>query len=105
MRLTPAGGIPIECTVCLHPRHRSHPASPQPRTSSEWPYEVKLDGFRGMLCIEDGKAFFRSKTKSVMRRFQDLADALVKVLDVESAVFEGVVAKQVAAPMPQARRG
>ena len=57
----------------------------------EWRYELKLDGFRGTLYIDDGKAFFRSKTKRVMRRFQDLADGLAKVLNVRSAVFDGEI--------------
>jgi hypothetical protein len=46
---------------------------------------------RGALYIDHGKAFFRSKTKRVMRRFQNLADGLAKVLNVRSAVFDGEI--------------
>jgi bifunctional non-homologous end joining protein LigD len=57
----------------------------------EWRFEVKLDGFRGTLYIEDRKAAFRSKTRRVMRRFQDLADRLAKVLDVRSVILDGEI--------------
>ncbi len=50
---------------------------------------MKFDGFRGTLYIEEGRAFFRSKAMRVMTRFQQLADALARTLDVQDAIFPG----------------
>lgn len=57
----------------------------------EWRYELKFDGFRGTLYVEAGKAFFRSKTKRVMRGFQSLADDLASNLPVRSAILDGEI--------------
>lgn len=57
----------------------------------EWTYELKLDGFRGMLYVDRGQGRFRSKRKLVLNRFRDLANSLATVLDVENAVFDGEV--------------
>lgn len=57
----------------------------------DWLYELKLDGFRGMLYIEEGRGSFRSKTKNRMRRFQDLADALARTLRVDDAILDGEI--------------
>ena len=57
----------------------------------EWVYEVKLDGFRGMLEIDDGKARFTSKTSKPMRRFDDLAASLARALDVRDAILDGEI--------------
>jgi bifunctional non-homologous end joining protein LigD len=56
-----------------------------------WIYELKLDGFRGVLSIENGRGFFTSKTSKNMKRFQDLADALARVLPVKSAILDGEI--------------
>jgi bifunctional non-homologous end joining protein LigD len=60
-------------------------------TGKDWLYELKLDGFRGMLYLEDGRGFFRSKTKNRMRRFQDLADALARTMRVRDAILDGEI--------------
>ncbi len=57
----------------------------------EWRHELKLDGFRGTLYVENGGAVFRSKTKRVMRRFQDLANSLARTLPVRSAILDGEI--------------
>lgn len=57
----------------------------------EWIYELKLDGFRGLLTIEPGRAHFTSKTSKPMPRFQELADALARALDVQSAILDGEI--------------
>lgn len=57
----------------------------------EWRYELKLDGFRGMLYIEGGRGEFRSKTKRSMAAFRKLADGIARALDVESAIFDGEI--------------
>ncbi len=55
----------------------------------EWRYELKLDGFRGMLYVENGRGMFRSKSNRVMRRFADLAQRVAKSLDVKNAILDG----------------
>ena len=57
----------------------------------EWRYEVKLDGFRGVLYIESGRGQFRSKASRGMPRFQGLADAIAKALPMKSAIFDGEI--------------
>lgn len=57
----------------------------------EWWYELKLDGFRGVLHIDGGRAEFRSKTSRGMPRFQSLADGIAKALPLRSAVFDGEI--------------
>lgn len=55
----------------------------------EWIYELKLDGFRGLLEIEHGAARFTSKTSRHMRRFDPLAISLARSLGVKSAILDG----------------
>ena len=57
----------------------------------EWLYEVKLDGFRGMLYVEQGRGRFLSKTSRWMPRFRDLADALARRLGVRDAILDGEI--------------
>ncbi|MDP9176981.1 MAG: hypothetical protein M3O61_04810 [Gemmatimonadota bacterium] len=57
----------------------------------QWVYEVKLDGFRGTLYVEAGRGRFLSKTKKTMRRFDDLANAIVKELGVQDAILDGEI--------------
>jgi bifunctional non-homologous end joining protein LigD len=56
-----------------------------------WLYELKLDGFRGMLSIDNSKGWFMSKTSRPMPRFQQLADALARALPGRSAIFDGEI--------------
>ena len=57
----------------------------------QWIYEVKLDGFRGMLRIQQGGAQFTSKTSKLMRRFDPLATSLALALGVRSAILDGEI--------------
>lgn len=57
----------------------------------EWVYELKLDGFRGVLHVEDGRGYFTSKNNRVMRRFESLADTLARSLNVRSAILDGEI--------------
>ncbi|HEX6096688.1 MAG TPA: hypothetical protein VF432_10225 [Thermoanaerobaculia bacterium] len=56
-----------------------------------WLYELKLDGFRGVLSVENGRGSFTSKTSKPMPRFQELADALARVLPARSAILDGEI--------------
>ena len=57
----------------------------------QWIYELKLDGFRGMLRIENGRAEFTSKTSKTMRRFDPLALSLARALRARSAILDGEI--------------
>jgi hypothetical protein len=58
---------------------------------AEWRYELKLDGFRGTLYVEKKRAWFRSKTGRVMRRFDELARRVADELDARSAILDGEI--------------
>jgi bifunctional non-homologous end joining protein LigD len=66
-------------------RQQSVPVGPA------WVYELKLDGFRGVLSVEDGQGSFTSKTSKPMPRFRELADALARVLPAKSAILDGEI--------------
>ncbi len=56
-----------------------------------WIYELKLDGFRGVLTIEGSRGAFTSKTGRRMRRFDEFAHAAARVLGVDSAILDGEI--------------
>jgi bifunctional non-homologous end joining protein LigD len=60
-------------------------------TGKDWIYELKLDGFRGVLTIENGAGFFTSKTSRPLKRFDDLAASLARALPVKNAILDGEV--------------
>jgi bifunctional non-homologous end joining protein LigD len=57
----------------------------------DWIYELKLDGFRGMLQIANGTARFTSKNSNWMRRFDALAAGLARALGVRNAILDGEI--------------
>ena len=92
MRDTPrarAGGTLLSMLPLIDPlrpeRTRAVPCG------REWLYEVKLDGFRGMLYVEQGRGRFLSKTSRWMPRFDDLANALARRLGVRDAILDGEI--------------
>jgi ATP-dependent DNA ligase len=56
-----------------------------------WRYELKLDGFRGTLYVEEKRAWFRSKKGHLMRRFDDLARRVAGELGARSAIVDGEI--------------
>lgn len=57
----------------------------------DWRYELKLDGFRGMLYVDRGAASFRSKTKRPMPRFDALAARVAAELRAADAIVDGEI--------------
>ena len=57
----------------------------------EWIYELKIDGFRGILRVQNGRGQFTSKTSKVMRRFDPLATALAQSVKARSAILDGEI--------------
>ncbi len=66
-------------------KHKTVPVGPA------WIYELKLDGFRGVLSVEDGRGSFTSKTSKPMPRFSELAGALARALPVKNAILDGEI--------------
>src|ERR1051325_944346 len=64
---------------------------PDVPAGSGWLYELKLDGFRGILSIENGRASFTSKNGKPLKRFDDLAASLTAALPVKNAIFDGEI--------------
>jgi bifunctional non-homologous end joining protein LigD len=58
---------------------------------SGWLYELKLDGFRGILSVENGRGSFTSKTSKPLKRFDDLAARLAAALPVKNAILDGEI--------------
>ena len=56
-----------------------------------WLYELKLDGFRGTLYVEQNRGRFFSKMKNPMARFGALADALARELGVRDTILDGEI--------------
>ena len=57
----------------------------------QWLYELKLDGFRATLYVENASARFFSKSQKPMPRFRDLASALARQLRVNDAILDGEI--------------
>lgn len=57
----------------------------------EWLYELKLDGFRGVFSLENGRGAFTSKTAKPMPRFRELAEMLARSLKVKNAILDGEI--------------
>lgn len=57
----------------------------------EWVYELKLDGFRGVLSVDAGIGSFTSKTAKPLPRFRYLAAALARALPVKNAILDGEI--------------
>jgi bifunctional non-homologous end joining protein LigD len=54
-----------------------------------WLFELKYDGFRALLYIEDGDARFMSRNSKHMRRFDELAETIAEGLEVRDAILDG----------------
>ena len=61
----------------------------QPFDDPDWLYEIKHDGFRALAVFENGRCRFFSRNKHRLTGFRDLAEAIVKELNVESAILDG----------------
>jgi bifunctional non-homologous end joining protein LigD len=64
----------------------------EPFDSDEHIFELKVDGFRALAHVKDGKGELVSRNGNTFRGFADLADWIAKHLRVESAVLDGEIA-------------
>ena len=65
---------------------------PEPFDSDEFIYELKVDGFRALLHLEDGQGELVSRNGNTFYGFAELAQWLAEHLKVESAVLDGEIA-------------
>jgi len=64
----------------------------EPFDSDQFIYELKIDGFRALAHLQDGRAELVSRNGNVFRGFAELATWLAEHLRVESAVLDGEIA-------------
>ena len=56
-----------------------------------WLYELKHDGFRGMLYVDRDRAWFRSRKGNEMGRFGSLAQHIHALLKDQRAILDGEI--------------
>ena len=64
----------------------------EPFDSDDYLYELKIDGFRALAKIAEGKGELISRRGNVFRGFSDLADSIAKHIAVQHAVLDGEIA-------------
>jgi bifunctional non-homologous end joining protein LigD len=65
---------------------------PEPFDSDEYLYELKIDGFRALAHLADGKGELVSRNGNVFRGFAELATWIAEHLKVDDAVLDGEIA-------------
>lgn len=65
---------------------------PQPFDHPDFIYELKLDGFRGVALVEDGRCRLVSRNGYQFKRWPSLCDAITRALRCDSAVIDGEIA-------------
>jgi bifunctional non-homologous end joining protein LigD len=64
----------------------------EPFDSDEYIFELKLDGFRSLVYIENGQCDLVSRNGNTFRNFKDLAQWIGGNLRVENTVLDGEIA-------------
>lgn len=63
----------------------------EPFDDPEWLFDFKYDGFRALCYLEQRRCRFISRNGRLLSRFEELADQLAAVLDVDDAILDGEV--------------
>jgi bifunctional non-homologous end joining protein LigD len=63
----------------------------EPIDHPNWLYELKHDGFRGMLYVDRDRAWFRSRKGNEMRRFNALSQQIRSLLKGQRAILDGEI--------------
>src|SRR5215470_15029137 len=64
---------------------------PEPFDSDQFIYELKIDGFRALAHLHDGRGELVSRNNNVFRGFAELATWIAEHLRVETAVLDGEI--------------
>jgi len=65
--------------------------APEAFSHPDYVFEIKWDGFRSLVRIEQGKCRLISRKANVLKSFRVLKESLLAVLKVESAVLDGEI--------------
>jgi bifunctional non-homologous end joining protein LigD len=65
---------------------------PEPFDSDQFIFELKIDGFRALAHLEDGKGELVSRNGNTFSGFAELANWIAEHTKVESAVLDGEIA-------------
>jgi bifunctional non-homologous end joining protein LigD len=65
---------------------------PEPFDSDAYIFELKIDGFRTLAHVENGKCDLVSRNGNTFRNFKALAQWVGESLRVENAVIDGEIA-------------
>jgi bifunctional non-homologous end joining protein LigD len=63
-----------------------------PFDDPNWSFEIKYDGFRGLLFLMGDRSYFMSRDQKRLPRFDELARAIAKEISISSAVLDGEIA-------------
>ena len=63
----------------------------EPFDDPEWIYECKYDGYRALCYLEQRRNRLISRNSNIMTRFDELAEQVAGVLDVDDAILDGEV--------------
>jgi len=63
----------------------------QPIDHPNWLYELKHDGFRGMLYVDHERAWFRSRKGNEMRRFNALGQQIRPLFKGQRTILDGEI--------------
>jgi bifunctional non-homologous end joining protein LigD len=61
----------------------------EPFDDREWQYELKLDGFRTLAFIEQGRCRLLSRNGHVFRKWPSLCETIAASVRAESAILDG----------------
>ena len=78
---------PVMPLIAAHPLEQRR----VPFDDPDWLFELKADGFRGLLYIAHQSGRLVSRNGRELRRFRTLADQLARTLKVKSAILDGEV--------------
>src|SRR5215467_382863 len=73
----------------------------EPFNDPDWIWELKYDGFRALLRVENGHAELISRRRNVYKSFGPLCADLALALGGREAVFDGEIVSLDAAGKPQ----
>jgi bifunctional non-homologous end joining protein LigD len=63
----------------------------EPFDDSEWLFDFKYDGFRGLCYLERGRGRFISRNGTVLSRFEALGEQVAAMLEIDEAIIDGEV--------------
>ena len=63
----------------------------EPFTHPDWLFEVKWDGFRSLVCVENGRCTMASRNGNEFKSFPDLNASIAQELRAHSVLMDGEI--------------